>query len=75
MSYILLVHTKKKGATKMGIPKGTKLTNTPKANRIAFRFDDETAKKLEYLAEAKNCTKAEIIRIGIEKQYEELQGK
>ena len=28
----------------MGITKGTKLTNTPKANRIAFRFDDETAK-------------------------------
>ena len=59
----------------MGIPKGTKLTNMPKANRIAFRFDDETAKKLEYLAEAKSCAKAEIIRIGIEKQYEELQGK
>lgn len=59
----------------MGISKGTKLTNTPKANRIAFRFDDETAKKLKYLSEAKNCTKAEIIRIGIEKQYEEFQGK
>ena len=30
----------------MGIPKGMKLADAPKMNRVAFRFDDETAKKL-----------------------------
>ena len=69
------MYTKKKEHKLMGIPKGMKLTDTPKTNRVAFRFDDETAKKLNYLVKAKKCTKAEIIRIGIEKQYEELEGK
>ena len=46
MSYILFVRTKKKEHKLMGIPKGMKLTDTPKMNRVAFRFDDETAKKL-----------------------------
>lgn len=54
----------------MGIHKGTKLTNTPKVHSLKFRYDDETAKKLDYLAEKKNVPKAEIIRTGIEIQFD-----
>lgn len=53
----------------MGIPKGTKLTETPKNHTLKFRYDDETAKQLDYLSERNNTSKAEIIRKGIEVQY------
>lgn len=53
----------------MGIPKGTKLTDAPKNHTLKFRYDDETKKKLNYLSEKKNISKAEVIRKGIEIQY------
>lgn len=53
----------------MGIPKGTKLTDVPKNHTLKFRYDDETEKKLNYLSEKKNISKAEVIRKGIEIQY------
>lgn len=53
----------------MGIPKGTKLTDAPKNHTLKFRYDDETEKKLNYLSEKKNISKAEAIRKGIEIQY------
>lgn len=53
----------------MGIPKGTKLTDAPKKHTLKFRYDDETEKKLNYLSEKKNISKAEVIRKGIEIQY------
>lgn len=53
----------------MGIHKGAKLTDTPKEQTIRARIDAETAKKLEYLTKSKNATKSDIIREGIEIQY------
>lgn len=53
----------------MGIPKGTKLTENPKSHTLKFRYDDETAEKLEYVAEKCNMTKSEVVRKGIEIQY------
>ena len=53
----------------MGIPKGTKLTNAPKNHTLKFRYDDETESKLNYLSEKKKTSKAEVIRNGIEIQY------
>ena len=53
----------------MGIPKGTKLTDAPKNHTLKFRYDDETEKKLNYLSEKKNMSKSEVIRKGIEIQY------
>lgn len=54
----------------MGIHKGTKLTDNPKNHILKFRCDDETSEKLEYLAENKGITKSEVIRKGIEIQYD-----
>lgn len=53
----------------MGIHKGTKLTETPKNHALKFRYDDEISEKLEYLAGKEGVTKAEIVRKGIEIQY------
>lgn len=53
----------------MGIHKGTKLTDTPKNHSLKFRYDDETAKKLDFLANKRNSSKADVIRDGIEIQF------
>lgn len=53
----------------MGIHKGTKLTDAPKNQMLRVRINDDTAKKLEELAQMHNVSKSEIIRKGIELQY------
>lgn len=54
----------------MGIHKGTKLTDTPKNHTLKFRYDDDTSEKLEYLAQKNGITKSEVVRKGIEIQYD-----
>lgn len=66
--YILIVPQRKE-VNKMGIHKGTKLTENPKKHTLNFRYDDETEKKLNYLSKKEKLTKAEIIRKGIDIQY------
>ena len=55
----------------MGIHKGTKLTQNPKNNTFKIRLDDEISEKLTYLSNKKSISKSEIIRKGIEIQYDE----
>lgn len=57
----------------MGIPKGTKLTDSPKDRTLKIRFDASTDQKLDELSKAKKKSKAQIIRDGIEIQYAELE--
>lgn len=59
----------------MGIKKGTKLTDTPKDHNLKFRYDAETARKLEAICKATGKSKALVIREGIDKQYAELEKK
>lgn len=54
----------------MGIHKGAKLTDNPKSKEIKARIDESTSEKLEFLAKKKSTTKSDIIRIGIEIQYD-----
>ena len=57
----------------MGISKGTRLTDTPKDRTLKIRFDEETEKKLCYLCEKTKRTKAQVVRDGIEKQFNEIK--
>ncbi len=57
----------------MGIHKGTKLTDKPKTHTLNFRYDNETSEKLEYVAEKSNISKSEVVRRGINIQYNELK--
>lgn len=70
--YNLFVPTRKEVKC-LGIHKGTKLTNTPKDRTLKVRFDLETENKLNFICEKTNRTKAQVIRDGIEKQYEEIK--
>ena len=57
----------------MGIPKGAKLTDTPKDRTLKIRFDADTEMKLNAVCEATQKTKAQVIRDGIDKQYAEIK--
>lgn len=54
------------------LKKGQKLTDNPKATLIHFRADNETVEKLEYTANKMNISKSEVIRKGIEEQYQKI---
>ncbi|MDE6914929.1 MAG: hypothetical protein K2P35_14740, partial [Lachnospiraceae bacterium] len=70
-STLYLDCTPKKGGKGVGIHKGTKLTDVPKNHSLKFRYDDETAKKLDFLVEKHHVSKADVIRKGIEIQFNE----
>lgn len=55
----------------MGITKGTKLTDNPKNTTIKVRLDKDTNEKLEFIADKRQLTKSEVIRKGIEIQFEQ----
>lgn len=54
----------------MGIKKGTVLTENPKKKMIKVRIDATTEKRLEFLHQESGKSKSEIIRNGIDIQYE-----
>lgn len=54
---------------KMGRPP----SNNPKGKKIEIRVDQEIMNKLDASAEKLNTTRSDIVRIGIEKVYDELQ--
>ena len=71
LAYIIFrLYSKERRVKTIGIHKGTKLTDTPKNHSLKFRYDDETAKKLDYLTEKKQVSKADVIRKGIEIQFD-----
>lgn len=53
---------------KMGRP-----TDNPKTNNYRIRMTDEELKKLEECCEITGFSKADIIRMGIDKVYQELK--
>lgn len=55
------------------IKKGTKLTDKPKNTMLRVRIDDETVNKLDFISNAKNISKSEIVRIGIDEQYKKIK--
>lgn len=59
----------------MGIKKGTKLTDNPKDYIFKVRMDNSTVQKLETVSEELKISRSEVIRNGIEDQYQKLQKK
>lgn len=54
----------------MGIKKGTKLTDNPKDYMLRVRVDEETLNKLDKVCEAEKKSRSEVVRNGIEEQYQ-----
>lgn len=57
------------------LQKGQKLTDNPKGTLIHFRADKETVEKLEYTAKKMKISKSDVIRKGINEQYQKLDKK
>lgn len=53
--------------------KGTKLTDNPKDYMLRVRMDNETVKKLDFITEALDKSRSEVVRNGIEEQYQKLK--
>lgn len=49
-----------------------KLAN-PLSSRIGVRLDNDTVKKLDEIAEVRKESRSEVIRKGIEKEYEDMK--
>lgn len=55
--------------------KGQKIKDDPINKLVHFRINDETNKQLEFVSQKNNVSKSEVIRKGIEIQYNELKEK
>ncbi len=53
--------------------KGTKLTDNPKDYMLRVRMDEETVKKLDFITETLDKSRSEVVRNGIEEQYQKLK--
>lgn len=51
------------------LKKGTKLTDTPKDYMLRVRIDKKTLEKLDTVCRSKNASRSEVVRQGIEEQY------
>ena len=54
----------------MGLDKGHRLTDAPKDVTIRARIDRETVEKLDVLTAETGLTRSDVIRKGIDIQYE-----
>lgn len=52
------------------LKKGTKLTENPKDYMLRVRMDKEIVEKLDYLSKKFDSSRSEIVRKGIEEQYQ-----
>ncbi len=59
----------------MSPAKGQKVKDDPINKLIHFRANKETVEKLDYVSEKTGISKSEVIRRGIDNQYNELRKK
>lgn len=52
---------------------GQKIKDNPKDFMLRTRLDEETLEKLDYSAEKFNVSRSEIVRRGIEDEYQKAQ--
>lgn len=55
------------------IKKGTKLTDNPKDFMLRVRLDNETVKKLDAICKEQQKNRSEVVRNGIEEQYQKTK--
>lgn len=53
--------------------KGTKLTNNPKDYMLRVRMDKKTVDKLDIICKNQEISRSEVVRNGIELQYQKLK--
>lgn len=55
------------------LKKGSKLTDKPKDTMLRVRLDKEMVDKLDYVSETLGISKSEVVRKGIQEQYEYIK--
>lgn len=55
------------------LKKGVKLTDNPKDFMLRARLDGETLSKLDYAAEKFGTSRSEVVRRGIEGEYQKAK--
>ena len=53
--------------------KGNQLTDNPKDYMLRVRLDNETVDKLDTVCQEEGLTRSEIVRKGIEEQYQKIK--
>lgn len=54
---------------------GQKIKDNPKGYMLRTRMDDETLEKLDYSANKLNVSRSEIVRRGIDDEYQKAKRK
>lgn len=72
LRYNLFVPTEKE-VNKLGIRKGTKLTDAPKDFMLRVRLDGKTLAQLDKCCEAAGLSRSEVVRRGIQEQYAKIE--
>lgn len=68
-----MYNARQKGVTNMCAKMGRPKLDNPKATKFSVRMDDETLGKLNEIAKLKSVTRVQVIRDGIEIQYERIK--
>lgn len=55
------------------LQKGSKLTDNPKDTMLRVRIDKDTVNKLNFISEYLKLSKSEVVRNGIDEQYNKLK--
>ena len=55
------------------LQKGSKLTDNPKDTMLRVRLDKDTVNKLNFISEHLKLSKSEVVRNGIDEQYNKLK--
>ncbi len=55
------------------LKKGSKLTDKPKDTMLRVRLDKEMVERLDYVSETLGISKSEVVRKGIQEQYENIK--
>ncbi len=55
------------------LKKGSKLTDKQKDTMLRVRLDKEMVERLDYVSETLGISKSEVVRKGIQEQYENIK--
>lgn len=69
----MFVATKKGEINVSPLKKGSKLTDKPKDTMLRVRLDKEMVERLDYVSETLGISKSEVVRKGIQEQYENIK--
>lgn len=73
-SYITIrLCLRRKEVKRLGIKKGTKLTDNPKDYMLRVRMDSNTVEKLDACCEKQGLTRSEVVRKGIQEQFDRIK--